>query len=379
MKILHTSDWHLGRSLYRRKHYEEFSAFLDWLTQTIEEKKVEALMVAGDVFDTSTPSNRVQELYYRFLCRVAASCCRSVVVVAGNHDSPSSLNAPKELLRALNVYVVGSMTEALEDEVFVLQTDDNPEVIVCAVPYLPDKDIRAVEPGETIEDKNAKLVEGLKNHYADVCAIAEQKRTEFKRIVKFSDIFHENGWKAIAVNDFFDSIINNDQIVSSKSLHGILLQRYWAGNIDDWNHEVDEQLTDCPCSSETRSKGKQNHYEIGTTVAVRKDASKFLCVALSHTDISNNETQSSSSDLHQAVRGLLQKARSICGNESLTIPLMGSGLSRVEIKSNILVYLILTAIFEESRNKKVTGEIHFVLPKEKASEINLGSLQKDWS
>ena len=109
MKILHTSDWHLGRSLYGRKRYEEFSSFLDWLAQTIEEEKVDALLVAGDVFDNSTPSNRAQELYYRFLCRVAASCCRHVVVIAGNHDSPSFLNVPKELLRALNVYVVGAM------------------------------------------------------------------------------------------------------------------------------------------------------------------------------------------------------------------------------------------------------------------------------
>lgn len=180
MKILHTSDWHLGRTLYGRKRYEEFSAFLDWLNQTIEDEKVDALLVAGDVFDTSTPSNRAQELYYRFLCRVASSCCRHVVVVAGNHDSPSFLNAPKELLRALNVYVVGSMTESLEDEVFVLCTDDTPEAIVCAVPYLRDKDIRTVEPGETIDDKNAKLVEGLKTHYAEICAIAEQKRAVFK-------------------------------------------------------------------------------------------------------------------------------------------------------------------------------------------------------
>lgn len=180
MRLLHTSDWHLGRSLYGRKRYEEFSAFLDWLAETIQQNKIDALLVAGDVFDTSTPSNRAQELYYRFLCRVAASCCRHVVVIAGNHDSPSFLNAPKELLRVLNVYVVGSMTEALEDEVFVLYRDEKPEAIVCAVPYLRDKDIRTVEPGETIDDKNAKLVEGLKNHYADLCAIAEQKRDEFK-------------------------------------------------------------------------------------------------------------------------------------------------------------------------------------------------------
>jgi len=120
MKILHTSDWHLGRSLYGKKRYDEFSAFLDWLAETIEEQGIDALLIAGDVFDTSTPSNRAQALYYRFLCRVATSCCRHVVVIAGNHDSPSFLNAPRELLRALDVHVVGATTENLEDEVIVL-------------------------------------------------------------------------------------------------------------------------------------------------------------------------------------------------------------------------------------------------------------------
>ena len=181
MKILHTSDWHLGRSLYGRKRYDEFSAFLDWLARTIEEKEIDVLLVSGDVFDTSTPSNRAQQLYYQFLCRVSTSCCRHVVVIAGNHDSPSFLNAPKELLRALNVYVVGDMTETLEDEVLVLHNVEQPEAIVCAVPYLRDKNIRTAEPGETIDDKNAKLIEGLKNHYAAVCALAEKKRSTLEK------------------------------------------------------------------------------------------------------------------------------------------------------------------------------------------------------
>ncbi|MCB1113011.1 MAG: exonuclease SbcCD subunit D C-terminal domain-containing protein [Chlamydiales bacterium] len=179
MKILHTADWHLGRSLYGRKRYDEFSEFLDWLSKTIQDEGVDALLVAGDIFDTCTPSNRAQQLYYRFLCKVSASRCRHVVIIGGNHDSPSFLDAPKELLHALNVYVVGSMTEALENEVVVLYDDKRPEAIVCAVPYLRDKDIRSVEPGETIDDKNSKLVEGLKQHYVDVCRIAEDKREEF--------------------------------------------------------------------------------------------------------------------------------------------------------------------------------------------------------
>ena len=179
MKVLHTSDWHIGRTLYGRKRYEEFGAFLTWLAETIQQNEIDALLVAGDIFDTSAPSNRAQELYYRFLCRVAASCCRHVVVVAGNHDSPSFLNAPKELLKALDVHVVGSSTESPEDEVLVLRNDqDTPELIVCAVPYLRDRDIRVAEAGESVEDKERKLIDGIRTHYATVAALAEQKREE---------------------------------------------------------------------------------------------------------------------------------------------------------------------------------------------------------
>ena len=179
LKLLHTSDWHIGRTLYSRKRYEEFGAFLTWLADTIQQNEIDALLVAGDIFDTSAPSNRAQELYYRFLCRVAASCCRHVVVVAGNHDSPSFLNAPKELLKALDVHVVGSSTESPEDEVLVLRNEqDAPELIVCAVPYLRDRDIRVAEAGESVEDKERKLIDGIRTHYTAVAALAEQKREE---------------------------------------------------------------------------------------------------------------------------------------------------------------------------------------------------------
>ena len=179
MRVLHTSDWHIGRTLYGRKRYEAFEAFLTWLAGTIQQNEIDALLVAGDVFDTSAPSHRAQELYYRFLCRVAASSCRHVVVVAGNHDSPSFLNAPKELLKALDVHVVGSATSNPEDEVLVLRNEqDTPELIVCAVPYLRDRDIRVAEAGESVEDKERKLIDGIRTHYATVAALAEQKRGE---------------------------------------------------------------------------------------------------------------------------------------------------------------------------------------------------------
>ena len=179
MKLLHTADWHIGRSLYGRKRYDEFESYLNWLAETIENRNIDVLLVAGDIFDNSAPSNRSQELYYRFLCRIANSCCRHVVIIAGNHDSPSFLNAPRQLLKALNVHVTGHAMENLEDEVLVLKDQSGkPELIVCAVPYLRDRDIRTAEAGESIEDKERKLVDGIKQHYANVAELSERKRAE---------------------------------------------------------------------------------------------------------------------------------------------------------------------------------------------------------
>ncbi len=177
MKILHTSDWHLGRSLYGKKRYPEFTAFLEWLVQTIETEKIDILLIAGDVFDTSTPSNLAQKLYYQCLSKIAVSHCRHIVIIAGNHDSPSFLCAPQTLLNTLNVYVVGAISDDPADEVIVLNNQQlDAEAIICAIPYLRDKDIRRIESGESIDDKNHKLIEGVRKHYHTVCAIAEQKQ-----------------------------------------------------------------------------------------------------------------------------------------------------------------------------------------------------------
>ncbi|MCK5847729.1 MAG: exonuclease SbcCD subunit D C-terminal domain-containing protein [Caldisericia bacterium] len=179
MKILHTSDWHLGRTLYGRKRYTEYEAFLEWLIEQIKIKGVDILLIAGDIFDTSMPSNYAQELYYGFLCN-ASNCCSHIVVISGNHDSPSFLDASKELLKTLNVHVVGSMSSKIDNEVIVLKKANTPECIVCAVPYLRDKDIRIAEAGESIDEKNIKLAIGIQKHYESVCNIALKKQIHIK-------------------------------------------------------------------------------------------------------------------------------------------------------------------------------------------------------
>ena len=197
MRVLHTSDWHLGRSLYGRKRYEEFEEFLAWLAEAIQTEQVDALLVAGDIFDTSAPSNRAQELYYRFLCQVGATPCRHVVIIGGNHDSPSFLDAPGELLKALSVHVIGGAAASEDDEVIVLRNrEDTPELIVCAVPYLRDRDVRNAEAGESIEDKGRKLSDGIRDHYQRVVERAEKARADFDSeipIVAMGHLFTAGG------------------------------------------------------------------------------------------------------------------------------------------------------------------------------------------
>ncbi len=175
MKVLHTSDWHLGRSLYNKKRYDESDAFLNWLAGFITAEKIDILLVAGDVFDTTTPSNRAQELYYRFLGQVTRTGCRHVVVTGGNHDSPTFLEAPKQILRSLDIHVVGAKPEFTKDEVFVLKNRDGlAEAIVCAGPFLRDRDVRTAEAGESPGDKTKKLLQGIADHYKEVAGLARQ-------------------------------------------------------------------------------------------------------------------------------------------------------------------------------------------------------------
>lgn len=191
MKILHTSDWHIGSTLYGRKRYDESEQFLHWLVETIKSHSIETLLVAGDIFDTSTPSNTAQELYYRFLNEVSKTTCRHVIVTGGNHDSPSFLDAPKALLKAFNVYVVGSAAEREEDEVFVLKdADNNPEVIVCAVPFLRDRDVRQSSEGESYRDKENRLVEGIISHYQKVYEEACKQRNNLGKSLPIIGMGH---------------------------------------------------------------------------------------------------------------------------------------------------------------------------------------------
>ncbi|TYZ07597.1 exonuclease subunit SbcD [Hymenobacter lutimineralis] len=175
MRVLHTADWHLGqRFISGHERTEEHRHFLDWLVDTVREQRVEVLVVAGDVFDTSSPSNQALELYYSFLLNMRGTGCRDIVVVGGNHDSPATLNAPARLLRHLRVHVVGCVPDCFEDQVLVLDdATGKPGLVVCAVPFLRDRDVRLSVPGETAEEREARIKQGIADHYARLAEVEQ--------------------------------------------------------------------------------------------------------------------------------------------------------------------------------------------------------------
>ena len=174
MKILHTSDWHLGQKFSSREREEEHRLALDWLAQAITEEEIDLLIIAGDVFDIGNPPNYARALYYNFFKKIRRSNCRHIVITAGNHDSPHMLEAPKELLQLLDIHVVGIATNHPADELLVLKDEQgNPEVIVAAVPFLRDQDLRRSVSGENGQDRVERIREGILAHYEAVGKAAE--------------------------------------------------------------------------------------------------------------------------------------------------------------------------------------------------------------
>ena len=178
MRILHTSDWHLGLSTGPASRAGEQAAFLDWLLLQIDEHAVDVLLVAGDVFDSMHPPAEAQALYYGFLARVAATGLRDVVVVGGNHDSASRLDAPAAVLQALRAHVVGGVPPVdgpRERMIAPLRARGSDEVVAAclAVPYVHEYRL-GVRTSDLDRDRTrADFREAFSSLYSDLADAAE--------------------------------------------------------------------------------------------------------------------------------------------------------------------------------------------------------------
>ena len=183
LKLCHTSDWHLGHTLHGHPREHEHERFLAFLLDLLEREAVDALIVAGDIFDTANPPATAQAMFYRFLADARARLPKlDVVVVSGNHDSAPRLGAADPVLRAIGVRVVGAVPRVgsggrapVDAGAMVVPLHDrNNEVAawVAAVPYLRPADLPTLDLPEGADP----LVEGVRHVYGQVLGEARGRR-----------------------------------------------------------------------------------------------------------------------------------------------------------------------------------------------------------
>lgn len=186
LRLLHTSDWHLGHTLHDLSREKEHEAFLAWLLERLEAEAVDALLVAGDIFDVANPSAQAQRQLYEFLATARRRFPdMGIVLVGGNHDSAARLDAPDPLLRALDVRVVGGLPRAadraLDVERLLVPLRDRSGTVaawVVAIPFLRPSDLDAIE-AEGVDS----LIEGVRRVYADTLAAARARRAPDQALV----------------------------------------------------------------------------------------------------------------------------------------------------------------------------------------------------
>ncbi|MGF1833972.1 exonuclease SbcCD subunit D C-terminal domain-containing protein [Photobacterium sanguinicancri] len=197
MKILHTSDWHLGHQLHGYSRDYEHQAFLDWLADTLEQHQIDALLVAGDIFDTANPPASAWRMFYRFLARLAKNMPQlDVVMIGGNHDSPSKLDAPHELLKAFDLHMVGGIHRHDDgeldcDRMLVPLTNHSGEQTawVLAVPFLRSADLRT----DALEDDDDRLIKGVETLYAEMTVAARERCTDQQALIGMGHAYMASG------------------------------------------------------------------------------------------------------------------------------------------------------------------------------------------
>lgn len=175
MKIIHTSDWHLGHMLHDHGREAEHRAFLGWLLDTLESEAVDALLICGDIFDSANPSALAQGMWYRFLVEAQQRVPNlDIVAIGGNHDSAARLDAPDLLLRAFRARVIGGLPYAEDgtvewEKLIVPLHDATGEVAawVVAVPFLRQADLPPL-----IAECDDPLISGVRERYAEATALA---------------------------------------------------------------------------------------------------------------------------------------------------------------------------------------------------------------
>ncbi len=181
MRLLHTSDWHLGHTLKDVVRDHEHAAFLAWLRETCTREQPDVMVITGDVFDSATPPASAERMWFEFLAGVRREQpAMDVVAIAGNHDSPARLGAPSAVLRELGVHVVGALPRR-EDGALDLDRILIPVAggrgLVAAVPFLRPADVPL-----DVADPLAAI-------YGEVVAAARARRTPGQALIVLGHLY----------------------------------------------------------------------------------------------------------------------------------------------------------------------------------------------
>ena len=202
MKVLITADWHLGKRLYQEDLSPDHRHFLRWLIDLIRAEKIDHLVVAGDVFDHANPTHEATRLYYEFLHQLIDTKCRAVIT-AGNHDSPTFIEVPRDLLAALKIRVIGVFPglDRIDDIIIPLEdTSGKVQAVLAAVPFLQDRYLRQVNEGDTQPEIREQLREGLARVFLALGNRTKELYPELPRIAT-AHLFADKAKKGDAERD----------------------------------------------------------------------------------------------------------------------------------------------------------------------------------
>lgn len=181
MRLLHTSDWHLGHTLKEVTREHEHAAFLAWLLEACAREAPDVLVITGDVFDTGTPPASAERMWFELLAAARRQCpAMDIVAIAGNHDSPARLGAPSAVLRELGVHVIGGLPRTASgalDLDRVLIPVAGGRALVAAVPFL-----RPIDVPPDVEDPLALV-------YGEVLDAARQRRRPDQALVVLGHLY----------------------------------------------------------------------------------------------------------------------------------------------------------------------------------------------
>jgi exonuclease SbcD len=184
MRILHTSDWHLGQHFMGKSRQAEHQALIDWLLAQVEAHAVDAVLVAGDIFDTGTPPSYARELYSQLVVRLHTAGV-ALLLLGGNHDSVATLMESREMLARLGATVIAAADDVATQLVVLPQRGGKPGCIVCAIPFIRPRDVLQSQAGQSAEDKQWSLQSAIQGHYhavhASACVRQEELAAELGR------------------------------------------------------------------------------------------------------------------------------------------------------------------------------------------------------